>query len=229
MASLNFSQILLKLVSKGSIPRDTLHSQDGFNLEDICFCPIQHTLNMQCISLDYLWKLITEGTFMPSTVKGTLELSGMTALLLIFQADDQHKQITDIYIGLIVCCIDSCLYAPEKILDFVSDIEVDLKVACNALEAGCDPGRRHAFCLFVNNYAGVMSVPTDLPYCLAYPMSYVKDVEPDHFDTCNNPARTCLCHCICLATLQYMNDDPHYCRAYGGSCLILPCGAQYKG
>ena len=25
-----------------------------------------------------------------------------------------------------------------------------------------------------------------------------------------------------------MNDDPHYCRAYGGSCLILPCGAWYK-
>ena len=25
-----------------------------------------------------------------------------------------------------------------------------------------------------------------------------------------------------------MNDDPHYCRAYSGSCLILPHGAQYK-
>ena len=228
MAALNFNWILLKLTSKGSIPRDTLHSQDGLNLGDIHFCPIKCTLNMQCISLDYLWKLITEGAFMPSMVKGTLELSGMTAILLVFQADDQHEKITNIYIGLIVRHIESHLYAPEKILDFVSDIEVDLKVAHDTLKAGGDLGKKRTFCLFVNNYGGVMSVPTDPPYCLIYPMSYVKDMEPDHFNTRNNPARTHLCHCICHATLQYMNDDPHYCRAHGGSCLILPRGAQYK-
>ena len=187
MATLNFSLILLKLASKGSIPRDTLHSQDGLNLGDIRFCPIQCTLNMQCISLDYLQKLIAEGMFMPSAVEGTLELSGMTAILLIFQADDQHKQITDIYVGVIVHCIESHLYAPEKILDFMSDIEVNLKVVCDALKAGGDLGKRRTFCLFVNNYGGIMSVPIDLPYCLIYPMSYVKDVEPDNFDTHNNP------------------------------------------
>ena len=228
MATLNFSQILLKLVSKGSIPRNTLHSQDGPNLGDIHFCSMQCTLNMQHISLDYLWKLITEGMSMPSSVEGTLKLSGTTAILLVFQPDDQHEQITDIYIGLIVHRIDSHLYNPEKILDFMSDIEVNLKVACDALEAGCDPGRRHAFCIFVNNYEGMMSVPTDPPYFLIYPTSYLKDVELDHFDTHNNPAGTHLCHCMCHATQQYMNDNPHYHGACGGSCLILPCGAQYK-
>ena len=228
MAALSFSQILLRLTSKGSIPRDTLHSQDGLNLGDICFCPIQRTLNMQRISLNYLQKLITEGKFMPSVVEGILELSGTAAIFLIFQADNQHEQITDVYIGLLVRCIDSCLYAPEKILDFMSDIEVDLKVASDALEAGCDLGRRRAFFLFVNNYEGVMSVPTDPPYCLVYPTSYMKVVEPDHFNTRNNPAGTRLRRCMCSATLQYMNDDPRYHRAYSGSCLILPCGAQYK-
>ena len=228
MATLNFSQILLKLASKGSIPRDTLHSQDGLNLGDIHFCPIQHTLNMQCISLDYLWKLIAEGMFMPSATEGTLKLSGMTAILLIFQVDNQHEQITDVYLGLIVHRVDSRLYVPEKILDFMSNIEVDLKATRNALKAGCDLGKRRAFCLFVNNYEGVMLVPMDLDYCLVYPTSYVKDVEPDHFDTCNNPTGTHLHHCICHAPLQYMNDDPCYHRAYGGSHLILPRGAQYK-
>ena len=228
MTTLNFNWILLKLASKDSILRDTLHSQDGLNLGDICFCPIQCTLNMQCISLDYLWKLIAEVMFMPSMVEGTLELSGMTAILLFFQADDQHEKITDVYIGLVVCHIESCLYAPEKILDFMSDMEVNLKAAHDAVKAGGDLGKRRTYCLFVNNYGGVMSVPTDPPYCLVYPMSYVKDVEPDHFDTCNNPARICLHHCICCAALQYMNDDPRYCRAYGGSHLILPCRAQYK-
>ena len=224
MTALNFSRIFLKLVSKGSIPRDTLHSQDGLNLGDIHFCPIHHTLNMQHISLDYLRKL----AFMPSTVDGTLKLSGTTAILLIFQADDQHEQVIDIYIGLVVCCVKFHFYAPEKILDFVSDIEVDLKAACDTLKAGCDPGKRCTFCLFVNNYGGIMSVPMDPPYCLIYPMSYVKDVELDHFNTCNNPAGTCLHRCICHATLQYMNDNPCYCRAYGRSHLILPHRAQYK-
>ena len=173
----------------------------------------------------YLWKLVTEGMFMPSMAEGILELSGTTAILLVFQADDQHEKITDIYVGLVVHHVESCLYASEKIFDFLSDIEVDLKVACDALTAGGYPGKKHAFCLFVSNYGGIMSIPIDPPYCLIYPMSYEKDVEPDHFDTHNNPARTCLCCCICCATLQYMNDNPHYCRAYDGSCPILPHGA----
>ena len=184
----------------------------------------QHTVHFPGL----LQKLIAEGAFMPSIVEGTLKLSRTTAILLVFQADDQHKKITDIYIGLVVRRIESHLYAPEQIFNFVSDIEVDLKVACNALKAGGDPGKRSAFCLFVNNYGGAMSIPMDLPYCLIYPMSYMKDVELDHFNTCNNPARTHLCGCICRTTLQYMNDDPHHHREYGGSHLILPHRAQYK-
>ena len=59
-------------------------------------------------------------------------------------------------------------------------------------------------------------------------MSYVRDVELDHFDTRNNPAGTHLHCCICHATLQYMNDDPNQHREYSGSHLILPCRAKYK-
>ena len=127
-----------------------------------------------------------------------------------------------------VCRIESHLYAPDWILDFVSNIEVNLKVACDALKAGGDPGKRHAFCLFINNYGGAMSIPMNPPYCLIYPMSYMKGVELDHFDTCNNPAGTCLHHCICCVTLQHMNDDPLLHKEYGESHLILPHGAQYK-
>ena len=154
MAVLNFNCILLKLADKGSTQQDTLQSQDGLNLGDICFCPIQQTLCMQCISLDCLRRLITEGMFMAPASEGTLELSGTTAILLVFQAEDQHEKITNIYVGLMVHRVESCLYAPDKILDFVSDIEVDLKAAHDALKAGGDPGKRCAFCPFVNNYWG---------------------------------------------------------------------------
>ena len=228
MATLNFNCILLILADQGSILWDTLQSQDGLNLGDVRFCPIQRTLCMQRISLDHLQRLIAEGTFMPPASEGPPELSGTTAILLVFQVDGQHEKITDVYVGLMVHWVESCLYTLVQILDFVADIEVDLKVARNALKAGGDPGKRRAFCLFVSNYGGTMSIPMDPPYCLIYPTSYIRDMEPDHFDTHNNLARTHLPHCICHATLQHMNDDPNQHREYAGSHLILPCGVQYK-
>ena len=108
--------------------------------------------------------------------------------------------------GLIVRRVESRLYTPDQILDFIKDIEVDLQVAQDALKAGGDPGKRCAFCLFVSNFEGAMSIPTDPPYCLIYPTSYVRDVDPDHFDTCNNPGGMRLLHCVCRATLQFNND-----------------------
>ena len=228
MATLNFHCILLMLVDQGSIPQDTLQSQDGLKFGDVHFCPMRQTLRMQCISLDHLWGLITEGAFIPPTLEGPPKLSGATTILLVFQADSQHERITCVYVGLVVCRVESHLYTLDQILDFVTDIEVNLKVAHDTLKARGDPGKRRAFCLFVSNYGGTMSIPTDPPYCLVYPMSYVRDVEPDHFDTCNNLAGTCLHHCICRATLQYMNDDPNQCREYSRSHLILPHRAQYK-
>ena len=177
---------------------------------------------MQRISLDCLWRLVAEGAFIPRTLEGTLELSRTTTILLIFQVDNQHEKITNVYVGLMVHHIESCLYALDQIL------EVNLKAARDTLKAGGDPGKRHTFCLFINNYGGAIPIPMDLPYCLVYPMSYMKDVELDHFDTCNNLAGTCLHHCICCATLQHINDDPNQHTEHDRSCLILPPGAKYK-
>ena len=228
MAVLNFNHILLMLADQVSIPWDTLQSQDKLNLGDVRFCPIRQTLYMQCISLDHLQKLIGEGTSMPPASGGPPKLSGTTTILLIFQVDGQHERITDVYVGLVIHRVESWLYIPDQILDFVTDIEVDLKVVHDALKAGGNPGKRCAFCFFISNYEGTMSIPMDPPYCLIYPTSYVRDVEPYHFNTCNNLAGTRLHHCICHITLQYMNDDPNQCREYSGSQLILPHRAQYR-
>ena len=46
MVALNFECILRMLKDGGTIPRDTLCSQDGINLGDIHFCPMLHTLHM---------------------------------------------------------------------------------------------------------------------------------------------------------------------------------------
>ena len=90
MVALNFDRILLMLVDQGSIPRDTLQSQDGLNMGDVRFCPMRRTLHMQCISLDHLQGLIAKGVFMPPTSEGPPKLSRTTAILLVFQADSQH-------------------------------------------------------------------------------------------------------------------------------------------
>ena len=87
------------LKDASSIPWETLHSQDGLNLGDVCFCPLRQMLRMQCLPLNDLRKLIAEGTFMPPRSEGSPKLSGTTAILLVFQADSQHKEITDLYVG----------------------------------------------------------------------------------------------------------------------------------
>ena len=228
MAALNFDRILLMLKDPGSILRETLHSQDGLNLGDVHFCPIRQILCMQHISLNQLRKLITEGVFMPPQLEGPPEVSRTTAILLVFQADSQHEEITDVYMGLIVCRVESHMYTLDQILDFVKDIEVDLQASWDAIKAMGDPSKKHAFCLFVSNFRGTMSIPMDLPYCLIYPNSYVRDAKPDHFDTHTNPMGTCLHHCVCRATLQFTSDDPKQLKMYARSHLILPHGAQYN-
>ena len=103
MAALNFERIPLMLKDGGSILRDTLQSQDGINLGDIRFCPMLCTLSMQRLSLGGLRTLLSEGAFAPPQSNMPPELSGMTAILLVFQADSRHEKIINIYVGLVVC------------------------------------------------------------------------------------------------------------------------------
>ena len=98
----------------------------------------------------------------------------------------------------------------------------------DALKAGHDAGKRHAYCLFVGNLSSIMSIPTDPPYCLVYPTTYVKGAELNHFDTWNSPMGTCLHCCVCRATLQFSNTDPKQYTKYAGSRLVVPSGAQYN-
>ena len=211
----------MMLKDGGTIPQGTLRSQDGINLGDIRFCPILCTLCMQCISLNGLCTLLSEGTFAPLQSNTPPKLSRMMAILLVFQVDSGHKRIINIYVGLVVHRVDSHLYSPSQINDFIWE-------AHDALKAGHHTGKRRAYCLFVDNLSGVMSIPTDPPYCLVYPTTHIKDAEPDHFNTQNSPVGTCLHRCVCRATLQFSNPDPKQCTKYAGSCLIIPSGVQYN-
>ena len=107
-------------------------------------------------------------------------------------------------------------------------MEVDLREAHSALKAKRDAGKSHAYCLFVDNLSGFISILMDPPYCLVYPTTYAKGAEPDHFDTQNSPMGTRLHCCVCRATLQFSNTDPKQCTKYAGSHLIVPRRVQYN-
>ena len=106
---------------------------------------------MQCISLNWLRRYLVEGAFTPRKSEGIPKLSGTTAILLVFQVDSRHEQITDVFIGLVAHQYESCLYPPEQISNFIGDIEVNLREAQKVLKDGGNPGKSHAFCLFMHN------------------------------------------------------------------------------
>ena len=196
MVALNFKCILVMLKGRGTILQSTLCSQDGINLGDIHFCPILHTLHMQHISLEGLRTLLSEGAFTSLQSNTAPKMSRTMTILLVFQADSEHKRIINVYVGLVVHQVDCHLYSPNQINDFIQDIDVDLWMVCDALKAGHDASKRCAYCLFVDNLSGIMSIPTDPPYCLVYPTTYVKGTEPDHFDTRNSPTGMHLHRCV---------------------------------
>ena len=165
---------------------------------------------------------------MPPQSNTPPKLSGTTAILLVFQVDNMHERIINIYMELVVHQVDSHLNSPSQINDFIQDIEGNLQAACDALKVWHDPSKRHTYCFFVDNLSSIISIPMDPPYCLVYPTSYVKGIEPDHFDTQNSPTGMRLHHCVCQATLQFSNDDPKQCTKYVGSHLIVPLRVQYS-
>ena len=228
MAALNFKCIHVMLKGGGYHPVKCT-PLPGWN-QPRRYLFLSHTAyspHATYLSLKGLCTLLSEGAFAPLQSNMAPELSRMMAILLVFQADSKHKRIINVYAGLVVRRVDCRLYSPNQITDFIQDIDVDLQEACDALKAGCDAGKRRTYCLFVDNLSSIMSIPTDPPYCLVYPMTYVKGAEPDHFDTRNSRVGMCLHCCVCHATLQFSNTNPQQRTKYGGSRLIVPHRAQY--
>ena len=82
---------------------------------------------MQHISLNGLCTLLSEGTFMPPQSNMPPELSRTMAILLVFHVDSEHKRIINVYVGLVVHRVDSHLYSPSQINDFIQDIDEGMR------------------------------------------------------------------------------------------------------
>ena len=223
MAEIKFEHLLGLIQSKESIPNDMLSSQDGLWFGDIHFVPLWCSLHMQWVSLHYLSQLLK-----PEGISKILYSHSM-AILLIFLSDDVLNSIKHIHIGLMVCCVGSELFGQDGILPFIDSIETDLKEVREMHEQGKQVGQVWFYTYLVAKYGGVMAIPTDLPYCLMYPMVCDGNVkDKTHFNTVGPPSglhiKACMCHCL----LHLVDMDPANRQKFKGSCLLVPRGMQYK-
>ena len=129
------------LTDQGSIPQDTLQSQDRDSIwGTFAFVPKDEPSTCNASLLTICGNSLPRAHSCPPS-EGTPKLSRTTAILLVFQADGKHERITDVYRGLIVHRVKLCLYTSDQILVFIKDIEVNLKAVCNTLKAGVTPAR----------------------------------------------------------------------------------------
>ena len=128
MAIISFSTLCECLQSLHSLPSELLRGQEGLHFGDVCFVPLQCTLNMQCVPLTYLKTLASEDSFQ---LEGTTMdvASNSTAIRIVFLSDDQHEAIQYIHIRLVVCCIGCTLYEQKAILPFIHSIKEVLERA----------------------------------------------------------------------------------------------------
>ena len=158
-------------------------------------------------------------------------VSGSTAILIIFHSDEQHMAIQHVHISLVVCLVSCNLYDQDGILPFINSIEQDLKKVWEKWDMGKDPGGVCSYVILVTNFGSIMAIPTDPPYCLVYPAIYSDDVDiknQNHFNTVASPPGLCTQGCICHTLLQHADLMEAHKWKYNGSCLIVPCDAQYK-
>ena len=90
--------------------------------------------------------------------------------------------------------------------------------------------RPHSFCLFVEDYESMMAPPMEPLYCLMYPIHFFNDTPEDlknqlHTDLFP-PGLHCW-ECVCCQLIQQANLHKKWETIMGGSCFLLPHGAQY--
>ena len=136
---ISFSTLHEHLQSLHSLPSDLLMGQEVLLFRDVCFAPLQCTLNMQCIPLTYLKCLVSENSFQPEGM--TIDMAcNSTAILIGFLLDDQHEAIQYVHVRLVVHHVGCTLCEQKAIFPFIHSIKEDLERARLKQVSGRDPG-----------------------------------------------------------------------------------------
>ena len=181
--------------------------------------PAQQTLKMQCLGLADFEALIDQNAFQPPSTPASSE-SHTTALLLIFHAEVDLKDVGHINISLIMCCQVCNFYEQDAILGYMGSIRADLVAMKRKYEAvGCKLPV-WSYTLLVGNFGGRIAVPTNPPYCLIHTNTYLSTVlllEQTPFNTMGSPPGLHLGKCMCCALLQVADLSTERKQQYAGS------------
>ena len=224
-----YQDLLVHLQSPELIPENVLQSQEGLCFGDVRFMPAWWTLKMQCLGFMDFEVLIDQNAFQPP---GTLasSTSHTTALLLIFHANTDLKDIGCINISLVMHCQGCSFYQQDAIHRYMGSIRADLVLTRKKYGAvGCKlPTRSYA--LLVGNFGGRIAMPTNPPYYLVYTNTYSSTVpllERTPFNTMGSLPGLCLGKCMCHSLLQVADLSTERKQQYAGSHLIIPHGTQF--
>ena len=81
------------------------------------------------------------------------------------------------------------------------------------------------FSLLMANFGAGLALPTDLPYCLVYPVVFHKSQDKTVFNTHGCPpgfhTSACVCH-------KLLHPDPASVRLFSGGHLLSLCRAQFE-
>ena len=223
MADWTFNEALAVINSLPSIPTSVLETPDGLRLGDICFAKICTTIQMQAMSLTTLEKLVSNGSFNPERIADR-DHSHSTAILLALSPDAQLKHVESVGIGLVVHWHGALLAPISSMAKFISYIHKMMK-----LERRSATPKIRTYCMIVGNYGGHMAYATELPFCVAYLLDFVKK-HPSTMtfrNTDNHPVMFMGMDMIVCQLLAQDCPEHKYVRASHNSCLIIPRGMPF--
>ena len=217
-------QVLSAIKNPPSITTSVLESSAGLCLGDICFAEIYTTLRMHAVSFTLFERLIANGSFNPEHMAES-DYSHSTAILLVFIPDAQLKDIERVGIGLVICQCNRLLTPISSVDQFITYIHNALK-----LEGVSHMLTVRMYAMLLSNYGGHMAYATDLPFCVAYPLEFVKKDDPGAmtFQDLDNHPVTFMANAMVICQLLTKDCPEHeYARMICGRYLIIPRCMQF--
>ena len=226
----NFDQVLKHVEDTCQLPMEVEWVNVSLQVGDIWYCLQIPMLWMQHVSLNTLLSYMSESHFCPKDASST-KASKETAILLLFISNASDTDIEYVHIGLVMICQGYKVGDQASIVPYVSFIQNQLAEMCTwAQTRKSSLPRPHSFCLFVEDYKSMLTLPMEPLYCLRYPIHFFNDMPTDlrnqlHMDLF--PPSLCCWECVCCWLIQWANLHKKWETIVGGSHFLLPHGTQY--
>ena len=223
----DFDQVRRHVIDTCQLPTEVERGNVSLQVGDIQYCLQIPMLWMQRVSLNILLSYVSKSHFCSkdaSSAKGSEE----TAILLLFISNASYTDIEYVHIGLVVICRGYKVGDQSSIVPYISFIQNQL-AEMRAQTQTRKSSRPHSFCLFVEDYESMMAPLTEPRYCLVYSICLFNDTPKDlkiQLHTDLFPLGLRCQKCVCHWLIQWANLHKKWETIMGGSCFLLPCGAQ---